>query len=55
MTDASTLDGDEFQGGVGRGGKGYGAIIYNTTSDRLEVFLKGDGTGGAWCGIATVA
>ena len=55
MTDASTLDGDEFQGGAGRGGKGYGAIIYNTTSDRLEVFLKGDGTGGAWCGIATVA
>ena len=55
MTDASTLDGDEFQGGTGRGGKGYGAIIYNTTSDRLEVFLKGDGTGGAWCGIATVA
>ncbi len=55
MTDTTTLDGDEFQGGSGKGGKGYGAIIYNTTSDRLEVFLKGDGNGGAWCGIATVA
>ena len=56
MSDSTygTDDADDFDGGDGKGGGGYGAIIYNVTTDRLEVFLKGDGTGGGWAGIATV-
>ena len=30
-----------------------GALIYNTTSNRLEVYID-DGTNSGWCGIHTV-
>jgi len=50
-------DGDDFDGGPNQGAQGFGAIVYNKDSNRLEVFVPiAGGTGiGTWCGITTIA